>query len=124
MAPAPMAGSTARVHGGAWLAKAAEALPWHPAPERCREGGRRTPSSQDTLGCLFMGVGDFVESQVRAGKRPALHHQPNGGLGLCHPQRNSGGKNCNPWQGAGSIFSSPPGSSNTPPPLLKKKKKN
>lgn len=93
--------------------------PLAPGARAMLGGGQGHPSSQDALGCLFTGVGDFVESQVGAGKHPALHHQPDGGLGLCHPQRNSGGKKCNSWQGAGSIFSSLLGSSNT---LLVKKK--
>lgn len=77
-------------------------------------GGQGHPPSRDALGCLFTGAGDFVESQVGAGKHPTLHHQPDGGVGPCHPQRNSGGKKRNLGQGAGSIFSSMTGSSNTP----------
>lgn len=71
--------------------------------------GPRTPPSRDTLGCLFMGADDFVESQTGTGKRPALHHQPEGGLRLCHPEKNSTEENSKPWQGAGSIFPSPSG---------------
>lgn len=117
----PSAGSSARTHGRAWLAQApTKALPWHLAPVQCWEGAKDTPlHSWGALGCLFTGSGGFVESRGRAGKCPELHHQLDGGLGPCYPQRNSGGKNCNPWQGAGSILPRLPCSSNT---LLGQKK--
>lgn len=90
----PPAGSSARTHGRAWLAKAPpKALPWHLAPVQHWEGAKDTPlHSWGALGCLFTGSAGFVESRGRAGKCPELHHQLDGDLGLGHPQRNSGGK--------------------------------
>lgn len=64
--------------------------------------GQAHPPSQDTLGCLHRVVGDFVESQVRAGKRPELHYQLDGGLGLCHLQTNGGGKTVTPGRELGA----------------------
>lgn len=94
MAPALMAGEHSQSPQGCTAAKA---LPWHPTPGRWWEGAEDTPFL-GCSGCLFTGAGDFVESQAGAGKHPELHHQLDGGLGLCHLQRNSGDKNCNPWQ--------------------------
>lgn len=83
---------------------------------RQRDAGRgpRTPPSRDTLGCLFMGADDFVESQAGTGKCPVLHHQPEGGLGLCHPEKNSAGKTVSTGRelGASSLAHQVP--SNTP----------